>query len=173
MTPTPSVQDELASALRIALDFFQAPDGGNPEYTETIVRAALAHYDAASKRRYTESERHAIAHAHYMVSQASPEKPDICFDYERVEALLRCLIEPPAAPKQENPTPNADMLAALRLAEEIAAWEKLPHPRPLAMEDCFGNGRILSESERALIVSALHALAESTPSKADDGGSYQ
>jgi hypothetical protein len=38
-----------------------------------------------------ESERHAIAHARYQAEQATPEKPDCCFDYELVKDLLRVI----------------------------------------------------------------------------------
>jgi hypothetical protein len=38
-----------------------------------------------------ESERHAIAHARYQVERASPENPDVCFDFDLVKALLRVI----------------------------------------------------------------------------------
>jgi hypothetical protein len=36
----------------------------------------------------SEEQRHAIGHARYLADQATPEKPDCCFDYELVRALL-------------------------------------------------------------------------------------
>ena len=38
--------------------------------------------------RLNEDERHAIAHAEWAVSHATPDKPDVCFDYELVRTLL-------------------------------------------------------------------------------------
>lgn len=35
-----------------------------------------------------EAERHAIAHAQYQCERASPDNPDVCFDYELVQTLL-------------------------------------------------------------------------------------
>lgn len=38
-----------------------------------------------------EDERHAVAHAKWAVNQASPEKPNVCFDYELVQDLLNLI----------------------------------------------------------------------------------
>ena len=40
------------------------------------------------KIKLTESERHALAHAEWAVSHATPEKPEVCFDYELVQTLI-------------------------------------------------------------------------------------
>jgi hypothetical protein len=36
----------------------------------------------------SENERHAIAHAEWAVGEASPESPEVCFDYTLVQTLL-------------------------------------------------------------------------------------
>jgi hypothetical protein len=38
--------------------------------------------------RMGDGERHAVEHAKYLVSVATPEKPDVCFDYTLVATLL-------------------------------------------------------------------------------------
>lgn len=39
----------------------------------------------------SEEETHAIGHAKWQVDRATPEKPDVCFDYELVICLLALL----------------------------------------------------------------------------------
>jgi hypothetical protein len=39
-------------------------------------------------QRLSEDERHAIAHAEWAVSHATPNNPEVCFDYELVQTLL-------------------------------------------------------------------------------------
>lgn len=41
--------------------------------------------------RISESERHAIAHARHQVDRASPDNPDVAFDYELVATLLNLI----------------------------------------------------------------------------------
>jgi hypothetical protein len=35
-----------------------------------------------------EDQRHAVGHAQYLVDRATPENPDVCFDYTLVQSLL-------------------------------------------------------------------------------------
>lgn len=42
-------------------------------------------------QKLSESERHAIAHAEWAVSHATPEKPDVCFDYDLMKTLLELI----------------------------------------------------------------------------------
>lgn len=41
-----------------------------------------------TQRQLSEDERHAIGHAEWAVSHATPNNPDVCFDYELVRTLL-------------------------------------------------------------------------------------
>ncbi len=43
------------------------------------------------KVKLTENERHAIAHAEWAVSHATPDRPDVCFDYTLVMTLLNLI----------------------------------------------------------------------------------
>lgn len=47
-----------------------------------------AEMDAVAVEKLTEDERHAIAHAEWAISHATPEKPEVSFDYELVRTLL-------------------------------------------------------------------------------------
>lgn len=51
-----------------------------------------ASYSMTERRaRLSEGERHSIGHAQYQVDRATPDKPDVCFDYELVACLLRLI----------------------------------------------------------------------------------
>lgn len=45
------------------------------------------------KRIVSEEEQHAIDHAQYLVDHASPDHPEVCFDYELVATLLSLIEE--------------------------------------------------------------------------------
>lgn len=38
--------------------------------------------------KLSEDERHSIAHAEWAVSHATPDNPEVCFDYTLVQTLL-------------------------------------------------------------------------------------
>jgi len=50
------------------------------------------------ERELSENQRHSVAHAKYLCDRATPDDPEVCFDYELVQTLL-ALIEQPAEKK--------------------------------------------------------------------------
>lgn len=43
------------------------------------------------KPQLTQDENHAVDHLEYLVSHATPEKPEVCVDYELAASLLKLI----------------------------------------------------------------------------------
>lgn len=79
----------------------------SPETFENTREESRAAWNTRSSERaeiaLSESQRHAIAHAKYLCDQATPENPEVCFDFELVRMLLSVLSQPTAREEKDKP----------------------------------------------------------------------
>lgn len=69
---------------------------------EDVAKAALLASPAQSSWQPSEQEQHAIGHARYQVERATPEFPEVCFDYELILTLLKIIDRTSPVPSTQS-----------------------------------------------------------------------
>lgn len=78
--------------------------------------AALRPHTGQPQEGWSEEERHAVGHARYQVERATPDNPEVAFDYTLVATLLRLI-------DRLSPVPQAGCAISA-----VAAKQRFPQP---------------------------------------------